>query len=147
MLHHTYRFTTHAVTVTELWRVWADVNQWHTWQSDIDYARLETDFVSGGTFLFKPKGAPKMRLGLTHVSPERSFTDSTRFIGAQLLGTHEFIQRGEYDGQDGGGVDIVITLALQGMLAKLWWRLVVQGIADSLPVQTEAVIARTLVLR
>lgn len=140
MFTHTYRIKTQAVELADLWRVWADVNQWAVWQSDVAYVQLETAFETGGHFIFKPNGAPKLKLGLTYVSPERSFTDMTRFIGAQLLGTHEFIQHED-------GVEIIISLSLSGILSGLWLHLVVNDIVKSLPAQTEALIARAIEVR
>lgn len=133
MFHHTHRIKTQAVDLTTLWQVWSDVNSWAQWQADIEYAQLETEFATGQYFTFKPKGEPKLRLGLVYVSPERCFIDVTCFFGAQLIDSHEFIQHDD-------GVEIITTLTLSGPLAWLWQRLVVNDIASSLPEQTKASI-------
>ncbi len=137
MFTHTYRFKTQAIGISTLWRLWSDVNQWSAWQSDVEFAQLLTPFETGGNFVFKPKGGPKLKLWLTYVSPERSFTDLTRFLGAQLLGTHEFIESED-------GVEIIVSLSLSGPLSRLWLKLVVNDIVKSLPEQTQAMIDQAL---
>lgn len=72
-----------------LWKVWQDVNNWHTWDTDIEYARLEQPFAVGNTFLLKPKGGPKVKIKLLKVESHRSFTDLTSFPLAKMYGIHE----------------------------------------------------------
>ena len=46
MWQQSYSQMVSDVTVEEVWNVWTDVNQWHTWQDDIEFARLDVDFKS-----------------------------------------------------------------------------------------------------
>ncbi|MBL8022106.1 MAG: polyketide cyclase [Leptospirales bacterium] len=124
-----------SVRVQDLWKVWSDVNQWHTWQTDLDFARLEGPFVAGNSFLLRPKGGPEIKIQLLSVQENREFTDLTRFPLARMYGAHEFL---EQDGE----LEIKTTISIEGPLAFLWRKLVAEDVANSLPAQTEALVDR-----
>lgn len=131
---------THSKTVTgihaeDAWKVWTDVNQWHTWQADIDYAKLDGEFKVGNTFKFKPKGGPCVAIELTEVEPGRQFTDVTRFFGARMFDSHELIVHAE-------ALEIRSTISIEGPLAFLWRKIVAEGVAHGMAEQTEALIER-----
>jgi hypothetical protein len=131
---------THSTTVTGLsadrvWHVWTDVNQWHHWQNDIEYARLTGDFARGNRFTLRPKGGPDVTIELTRVEPGSHFTDVTRFPLARMTDSHDLIERGD-------ALEIRTTLTMEGPLAFLWRKLVGENIARTLPEQTASLIAR-----
>jgi hypothetical protein len=66
------------VTADQLWRVCIDVNRWHTWHADIDYAKIEGVFAVGNSFLLKPKGGPKVKIQIVEVVPNRTFYRSNQ---------------------------------------------------------------------
>ena len=73
-----------GVTAAKLWKVWADVDRWHEWQRDLDYARLEGEFKAGSTFLLKPKGGPRVRIEVLKAEKDRGFTDLGHLAADQL---------------------------------------------------------------
>ena len=54
MWSKSYSKTVEGLSANLIWNVWTDVNQWHTWQDDIEYAQLDGEFIKGNVFLFKP---------------------------------------------------------------------------------------------
>jgi hypothetical protein len=130
-----YSTTVKGIDVDHLWQVWADVDAWHSWQSDLDHAKLEGPFAAGSTFLLKPKGGPRVRIALLTVEPCRRFVDLTRFPLAKMYGEHEFIARGDE-------VEIRTSVSVEGPLGFLWRKLVGEGVASSLEEQTRGLIAR-----
>jgi uncharacterized membrane protein len=120
----------------QVWKVWTDINQWHTWQSDIEQATLEGDFKVGNTFLLKPKGGPKVKIELIKVEPNQQFIDLTRFPGAKMYGSHEFIMHGDE-------LEIKTTMSIEGPLSFLWRKIVAEDVANSMPQQTENLIEKT----
>ena len=44
-----YSTTVKGTDIDRLWQVWSDVDAWQTWQSDLDYAKLEGAFATGST--------------------------------------------------------------------------------------------------
>jgi hypothetical protein len=132
-----YSTTVKGIDVTRLWRIWTDVDAWHTWQLDLAYAKLEGDgqFAVGSTFLLKPKGGPRVRIALTTVEPQQRFVDLTRFPLAKMYGDHQFISRGTE-------VEIRTSITVEGALGFLWRKLVGEGVAASLEAQTQSLVAR-----
>jgi hypothetical protein len=115
--------------------VWTDVNQWHTWQSDIEHARLDGAFAAGHTFVLKPKGGPKVNIEIITAEPGSRFTDLTRFPGARMYGNHEFIVRGDE-------LEIRTTMSIDGPLAWLWRKIVAEGVAKGMAAQTERLVEK-----
>lgn len=119
----------------QVWKVWTDVNQWHTWQSDIEYAKLEGEFKVGNTFLLKPKGSPRVNIEITKVEPNKVFVDLTRFPLAKMYGSHEFIIHGDE-------LEIRTTMSIDGLLSFLWRKLVAENVASGMKIQTENLIEK-----
>ena len=120
----------------QVWKVWTDINQWHSWQGDIDYAKLDGDFKVGNSFLLKPKGGPKVRIELIRVEPNKVFMDLTRFPLARMYGSHEFIHHGDE-------LEIKTTMSIEGGLAWLWRKIVAEDVANGMPEQTDRLIEKT----
>lgn len=135
MWSRTYSKKVKGLNADQVWRVWTDINQWHTWQGDIEYAKLDGAFKAGNTFLLKPKGGPKVKIELLKVDQHKVFTDLTRFPLARMYGEHAFVQQGDE-------LEIKTTMSVEGPLGFLWRKLVAQDIVNSLPEQTERLIAK-----
>ena len=112
MWSKSYSKTVEGLNVEKLWEVWIDVNQWHTWQGDIEYAKLEGEFKVGNTFLLKPKGGPKVKIEIIRVERNKVFTDLTRFPFARMYGSHEFIMHGDE-------LEIRTTMSIEGWLSPV----------------------------
>ena len=89
MWTHTYSKTFKNVKKETIWQLWADVNNWPTWQGDLDYCKLEGAFAVGSHFMLKPKGIKAFKIELTEIEEGRKFTDCTTFFGAKMYGTLE----------------------------------------------------------
>lgn len=124
-----------GLSVEQVWKVWSDINGWHTWQKDLEFARLEGEFAAGNSFILKPKGGPKVKIELQSVVPLKSFTDLTRFPGAKMLGHHEFNVKGDE-------LEVATEMTIRGPLSFLWRKLVAEGVANGMREQTENLIAR-----
>lgn len=133
MWSRTYRKTFKGLDLNEVWNIWTDINQWHRWQSDIEYAKLDGEFKAGSSFLLKPRGGPKVLIELVKVEENRLFTDLTRFPLAKMYGQHELNLKED-------GLELVTTMSIEGPLAFLWKKLVAQGIADGMHEQTENLV-------
>ncbi len=130
-----YSARVRGVTAEDVWRVWTDVNQWHTWQDDIEYAKIEGEFKAGNTFLLKPKGGPKITIEIVEAEPRRIFVDLTRFPGAKMYGCHEFRV-------DGDVLEIKTGVSIEGPLSFIWRKLVGEGISHGMKEQTDGLIQR-----
>lgn len=130
-----YSQTVKDLTVDQVWRVWTDVNQWHTWQDDIEYAKLDGEFKAGSVLRFKPKGGPSLNIELKKVAPQTVFVDLTRFPLAKMYDCHELIPHGDE-------LEIKTTISVSGPLSLVWRKLVAENVAHSVPDQTRKLIEK-----
>jgi len=135
MWSKSYSKTVKGLTVSQVWKVWADVNQWHTWQDDIEYATLDGEFKKGNSFRFKPKGGPKFNIELIRVEPNSVFVDLTKFPLAKMYDSHELIDHGNE-------LEIKTTISIEGPLSFLWRKIVAEGVASGMKDQTERLIEK-----
>lgn len=126
----TYSTITKNVTNEQMWRLFADVNNWHKWDHEIEYAKLEGNFKEGNYFILKPKGSPKVKIALVEVIENKKFVDLTIFPLAKMYGEHVFEQTTE-------GLKITTTMKVTGLLSFLWIKLVAQNIVNGLPTETQ----------
>ena len=125
-----YSITTREATGKQMWKLFADVNNWHTWDAGIDYAKMDGPFEKGNHFILKPKGGPKVKIELAETTKDKGFTDLTKFPLAKMYGEHRFEETSE-------GLKITTTMTVHGFLSPLWVKLVARDIANSLPVEME----------
>lgn len=125
-----HSIVTKEVTKEQMWKLFADVNNWHTWDSGIEYAELEGKFEKGNHFMFQPKGGPKLKIGIIEAIENYNFTDYTQFPLAKMYGEHLFEDTSN-------GLKITTTMKVKGILGFLWIKIVAQKIVDALPKDME----------
>jgi hypothetical protein len=129
-----YSKTFTGVKKEAVWKILTDINNWHQWHDDLDYCKLEGHFKAGSHFMLKPKTMSAVKIMLTEVNHGSSFTDCTTFFGAKMYDTHALEQTPE-------GLKLINTLIVTGPLRWLWIKLVAQHVANSIPEETENLIA------
>ena len=132
MWTQTYSKTFKSVKKDIIWDLLTNVNHWSQWHDDLDYCHMEGPFVVGKHFMLKPKGMKAVKIVLTEIT-ETSFTDCTSFFGAKMYDTH--ICESVPD-----GVKLTNTLFVTGPLQWLWVKLVAQNVANTVPLEMEALI-------
>ncbi|MDW6001871.1 SRPBCC family protein [Vibrio mangrovi] len=133
MWEQSYSVKVSDMTAEEIWNVWTNVNEWYTWQDDIEFAQLTSEFKVGEVFKFKPKGAPTFTLEITEAVKNTMFTDLTKLPLAKMYDKHEIIRHAD-------GLELKSTISICGPLAFLWRQIIATNIVNSLPVQTENLI-------
>jgi len=118
--------TTRHATKEQMWKLFADVNNWKSWDEGIEFAKMEGNFEKGNHFILRPKGGPNVKIELVETVPNKKFTDLTRFPLAKMYGEHTFEETVE-------GLKITTKMTVKGPLTFLWRKLVAQGIVDGLP--------------
>ena len=126
-----HTIVTKEVTRQQMWRLFADVNNWHTWDTGIEYARMEGQFKAGNFFRLKPRKGPVVKIELAETIPNEKFVDLTRFPLAQMYGEHTFEDTPE-------GLRITTRMTVKGIMAFLWVKIVASGIVASLPEEMPA---------
>ncbi|HEV8511823.1 MAG TPA: SRPBCC family protein [Cyclobacteriaceae bacterium] len=121
-----HSIVTKEVTKEQIWKLFANVNQWHTWDEGIEYAKLEGKFEKGNYFMLRPKGGPNVKVELLETVENKMFLDVTKFPLAKMYDEHLFEETPQ-------GLKITNTITVKGILSFLWVKIVAQKIADALP--------------
>jgi hypothetical protein len=125
----------HSILTTEvskeqMWNLFADVNNWHTWDEGIEYAKIEGKFEKGNYFTLRPKGGPNVKVELLETIENKMFLDVTNFPLAKMYDEHTFEETAQ-------GLKITNTITVTGILGFVWRKIVAQKIADALPVDMQ----------
>jgi hypothetical protein len=134
MWKRTYSTVTREITKEQLWGLFADVNSWHKWDNNIEFAKINGRFISGNHFMLRPKGGPTVKIELVETIENSKYIDVTRFPFAKMYDEHLFENTAE-------GVRITNTIWVTGILSFLWVRLVAQKIANDAPADMQKQIA------
>ena len=139
MWTRSHSITTQAVTKEQLWKLFADVNNWNTWDEGIEYAKMEGKFEKGNYFIIRPKGGPNVKVELLETKENLMFLDVTKFPLAKMYDEHTFEETPE-------GLKITNTITVKGLLGFFWRKVVAQKIVDNLPqdMQSQIITASTL---
>jgi hypothetical protein len=121
-----HSIVTKEVTKEQMWKLFADVNNWHTWDEGIEFAKMDGKFEKGNFFTLRPKGGPNVKVELLETVENKSFLDVTKFPLAKMFDNHTFEETPQ-------GLKITNTISVTGVLGFLWRKIVAQKIVDSLP--------------
>lgn len=110
------------ISISKVWDLWADIDNWPKWHDDLEYCKLNGKFEKGSFFILKPKGGPKVKIELLDVQPEKSFIDCTKFPGAKMYDTHKIEKTPT-------GIKISNEVRVEGILSFLWVFLVAKNVA------------------
>ena len=121
-----HSIVTKEVTKEQIWKLFADVNNWHVWDKGCEFAKLEGKFEKGNHFILRPKGGPNVKIELLETIEYNMFLDVTSFPFAKMYDHHLFEETIE-------GLKITHTITVKGLLGFLWVKIVAQKLADALP--------------
>jgi hypothetical protein len=121
---------TKEVTKEQMWKLFADVNNWHTWDEGIEFAKMDGKFEKGNFFTLRPKGGPDVKVELLETIENNMFLDVTKFPLAKMYDKHTFEETPL-------GLKITNTITVTGVLGFLWRKLVAQKIVDNLPADVQ----------
>ncbi|MGW2248861.1 polyketide cyclase [Kitasatospora sp. NPDC001660] len=81
-------------TPEAIWRLWADVDNWGTWNADIVSIRIDGPFAAGTGIVMTPCGQEPVHLLIAEAAAGELFVDEARIDGLLLRTTHR-LDRGE----------------------------------------------------
>jgi hypothetical protein len=77
-----------SVAPEAVWRRWADVANWGTWNSDIDRIEIRGPFAVGTEIIMTPTGQDPVHLRIAELDEPHLFVDEARFEDLVLRTTH-----------------------------------------------------------
>lgn len=129
----THKLFVQGISAQQIWKVWTDINNWHIWDLDIEWARIEGRFENGNIFYLKPKGGLKVKITLQNIVHEKTFTDLARFPLAKMYSIHTMTPIS-------GGFELTHTVRIEGLLSFLWWHLVGKNVAAGMEEQSKKLV-------
>jgi uncharacterized protein YndB with AHSA1/START domain len=79
----------------QVWRAWADVEQWPTWNGDIKEISLDGDFAPGSTIRMVLNSGDQVDLRIVEAAEPDHFVDEAIVEGATVRTTHRVEDGGE----------------------------------------------------
>lgn len=126
MWSKTHSMTVTGITAAQVWTVWSNINDWPLWHDDLEWTKLHGPFAVGSFFQLKIKKGPTVKIEIIESTPNKSFSDCTRFPFAKMYDTHQLEETKE-------GLCITSTLKVTGPLGFLWRKLVAEKVAADVP--------------
>ena len=125
-----------GVTAEQIWKVWSNIYNWPLYDKELESVTADENFkfLPGNWFYLKVKGGPKVKIIITEVTANKTFTDYTQFPLARMYDTHELKQTSE-------GLQLINTMTVKGPLAWLWRKVIAEKVAAGIPEQTKNLIA------
>lgn len=71
-----------------IWRLWADVENWGTWNAEIEKIEMDGPFAAGTQITMTPPGEDPVLLRIAEVVEDELFVDEARFNGLLLRTIH-----------------------------------------------------------
>jgi len=71
-----------------IWRLWADVENWGTWNADITNIEMRGPFAAGAEIVMTPAGQDPVRLRIADLTEYQQFVDEAQIDDLLLRTTH-----------------------------------------------------------
>lgn len=130
MWTRTHTIVTKAATKEQMWKLFTDVNNWHVWNEEIEFAKLEGNFESGNHYLMKPKKGQLVKVKLLEVTKYYHCLEEGSFPLAKMYFDHRLEETPD-------GLKITSTISVKGLLSFLWVQIIIKNIAATMGVHIQ----------
>jgi hypothetical protein len=115
-----------ACAPVTLYKIWADVQNWHTWDPDTKSAGLDQSFAAGSSGFITPQKGMTVKMQIIQAAADQSFTALCRVLGNRMIFVHTLQETRQ-------GIIATHQVQFQGWLAGLLMRTVGQDVCKGLP--------------
>ena len=139
MWTESHSIITNEATKEQMWKLFTDINNWHVWNNEIKFAKLEGKFEAGNHYVIQQKNGRTVKVKLLEVVENKHCLELGEFPLAKMYYDHILEETPN-------GLKITGTITMTGLLSQLWVQLVVKKIAASMPqhVQEQITVASKL---
>lgn len=120
-----HSIVTKEATKEQMWKLFTDVNNWHVWNNEIEFAKLNGKFEAGNHYLVQPKKGRLVKVVLLEVVENKHCLELGRFPLAKMYYDHLL-------NETANGLEITSTITMKGLLSFLWIQMIVKKIASSM---------------
>jgi uncharacterized protein YndB with AHSA1/START domain len=125
-----------VVSPQAVWRVLRDLDQWTTWDTSMEWVRLQGPFQAGSQVVMKPKGQDPITSVIVEATENRRYADQTDLGGVTLRFSHTL------EPLAGGGTRVIHRLEVTGPAADQVGPELGLAITEDFPQAMEALLAR-----
>jgi uncharacterized protein YndB with AHSA1/START domain len=133
----THEHTAETPTSPEaIWQVLSDLDQWATWDTSMDWVRLQGPFQAGSRVTMKPKGQDPITSVIVEATENRAYADQTDLGEVTLRFSHTLQPLA------GGGTKVTHRLEITGPAADQLGPELGPAITEDFPEAMDALLAR-----
>ena len=129
----------HTVETTaapsQIWHVWQDVENWKSWDHDLESGTLNGPFQRGTTGTLKFKNESELKTVLTHVEPLKMFVQEAKLFLATAVMTHCI-------NTVNGKTHVTVQTDIRGPLAFFYFWLIGQSIRKKVPLEVKEMLEK-----
>lgn len=134
MLVSKYTATTMA-SPSQIWRVFEDVENWKSWDYEVEFSRMNGPFEAGTRGQLKMQQSPKLETQLTYVDPLKKFVLEAKLLFATAVMTHTIAR---VDGK----TQVTFQTDIRGPFTLLYARMIGGSIKKKTPAEMERMLIR-----
>lgn len=131
--------TEHSLVTTvskeAIWKVWADVENWPTWDKEVEWCKLNGKFEAGTRYTLKPVGGPEVKAIIEKCQRLVEFVDISSLPLAKMTFAHEMADVA-------GGVKVTHRVTISGPLSFLFAQVIGKKTAQELPEAMNQLVMR-----
>lgn len=116
-----------AASPEQIFRIYEDVANWHTWDPDTKSASLEGRLGVGARGSLTPTKGKTVPMLITAMKPGRSFTVESKIPLFRMLFEHELIPRGAH-------TEVIHRVTMAGLLSTVFGPVLTKQLNAGLPV-------------
>lgn len=126
-------------TPIQIWKVWEDVENWKTWDQEIELSRLDGPFQTGTTGCTKFVGTPLFKTLLTQVEPYKLVVQEAYLFFAKVVSYQSMIHT--Y-----GKTQVTFQVEIRGPLSFFYACMLGRFIKKKIPAEMEEMLKRVQVV-
>lgn len=136
IVKHTVETTANPM---QIWRIWQDVENWKTWDQEIEFSRINGPFQTGTTGSSKFVGTPPFKTLLTQVEPYQLVVQEAYLCFAKVISYQSMTH-------NAGKTEVTFQVEIRGPLSIFYACMVGRFIKKKIPPEMEAMLKRALVI-
>jgi hypothetical protein len=125
-------------TPMQIWRTWQDVENWKTWDQEIELSQIDGPFQTGTHGSTKFINTPLFKTLLTQVEPYKLVVQETYLSFAKVISYQSM-------SQIGGKTRVTFQVEIRGPLSFFFACMLGRFIKKKIPVEMEGMLKRALV--
>ncbi|MBS0625383.1 MAG: SRPBCC family protein [Verrucomicrobia bacterium] len=122
-------------TPAQIWKIWEDVENWKTWDQEIELSRLDGPFQSGTAGCTKFVGTPLFKTLLTNVEPHKLVVQEAYLFYAKVI---SYQSMKPVDDK----TEVTFDVEIQGPLSLFYACMIRRFIRKKIPREMELMLKR-----